>query len=158
MLGACIIGAGIFAAGCNRGDHPNQVGKPAPDFSVADGSRTIALDNFRGRVIVLNFWATWCAPCVEEIPSLDQLQRAMPQIVVLGISTDEDAGAYGQFMTEHPVKFATIRDGAQHSNALYGTFRFPETYVIDRQGRIRRKFIGAQNWTTPEILQYLSHL
>lgn len=82
----------------------------------------------------------------------------MPQIVVLGISTDEDAGAYGQFMIEHPVKFATIRDGAQHSNALYGTFRFPETYVIDRQGRIRRKFIGAQNWTTPEIMQYLSHL
>jgi cytochrome c biogenesis protein CcmG/thiol:disulfide interchange protein DsbE len=123
-----------------------------------DGTRTIALDSYRGKVVVLNFWATWCAPCVEEIPSLDQLQRAMPQIVVLGVSTDEDAGAYRQFMAEHPVQFATIRDGSQHSNLLFGTSRFPETYIIDRQGRIRRKFIGPQDWTTPEILQFLSHL
>jgi cytochrome c biogenesis protein CcmG, thiol:disulfide interchange protein DsbE len=158
LAAALLLAPGLLLSGCNRGDHPNHVGKPAPDFSITDGTRTIALDNYRGKVVVLNFWATWCPPCIEEIPSLDQLQRAMPQIVVLGVSTDEDPGAYRQFIAQHPVNFATIRDGSQHSNSLFGTSRFPETYVIDRQVRIRRKFIGPQDWTTPEILQFLSHL
>jgi cytochrome c biogenesis protein CcmG, thiol:disulfide interchange protein DsbE len=159
VLGSvALLGALLFAAGCNRGDHPQQIGTPAPAFSIADGTRTVALNDYRGKILVLNFWATWCAPCIEEIPSLDQLQRAMPQIAVLGVSTDEDAAAYRQFLLDHPVNFATIRDGSQHSNDLFGTLRFPETYIIDRHGMIRRKFIGPQDWTTPEILQYLAHL
>lgn len=148
----------MASTGCNRGGHPEQIGKPAPNFRVADGSRTVSLETYRGKVVVLNFWASWCAPCVAEIPSLNQLQKKMPQIVVLGISTDEDPAAYTQFLTNHPVDYLTIRDGSQRSNHLFGTYRFPETYVIDKQGRIRRKFIGAQNWTTPEILNYLSDL
>jgi cytochrome c biogenesis protein CcmG/thiol:disulfide interchange protein DsbE len=148
----------LLAAGCDRGDHPTEIGKRAPDFTVNEGSRSLKLDSYRGKVVVLNFWASWCAPCVEEIPSLNQLQRRMPQLVVLGVDVDEDADAYRQFLAEHQVDFTTIRDAQRHSNALYGTFRFPESYVIDRQGRIRRKFISAQDWTSPEILDYLSHL
>jgi cytochrome c biogenesis protein CcmG, thiol:disulfide interchange protein DsbE len=148
----------LVAAGCDRGDHPTQVGRPAPDFTVAEGGRTLQLSAYRGKVVVLNFWASWCAPCIEEIPSLNQLQRQMPQLVVVGVDVDEDGGAYRQFLADHRVDFLTIRDERQHSNALYGTFRFPETYVIDRRGEIRRKFISAQDWTSPEILDYLSHL
>lgn len=147
-----------LSAGCNRGGHPRQIGNPAPDFTVVDGSRTVALRSYRGKVVVLNFWASWCAPCVAEIPSLDALQKKMPQIVVLGVSTDEDAAAYQRFLAGHSIDYVTIRDGSQHSNHLYGTYRFPETYIIDKQGRIRRKFIGPQDWTTPEILQYLTDL
>jgi peroxiredoxin len=156
---ACLLLAVSMAgAGCNRGDHPRQIGKRAPDFTIVDGSRSLSLDRYRGKVVVLNFWASWCAPCVEEIPSLNALQSRMPQVVVLGVSTDEDASAYQQFLTDHRVTFPTIRDGTQHSNELFGTYRFPETYIIDQQGRIRRKFIGPIEWTTPEILEYLSDL
>jgi cytochrome c biogenesis protein CcmG, thiol:disulfide interchange protein DsbE len=148
----------LVAAGCDRGDHPTQLDRPAPDFTLNDGSRSLELKNYRGKVVVLNFWATWCPPCIEEIPSLNQLQRQMPNLVVLAVSVDEDAAAYHQFLAEHRVDFTTIRDGERRINPLYGTARFPESYVIDRNGKIQRKFISAQDWTSPEIVDYLSHL
>jgi cytochrome c biogenesis protein CcmG, thiol:disulfide interchange protein DsbE len=148
----------LLAAGCDRGDHPKQIGRPAPDFTVADNGRSIQLSNYRGKVVLLNFWATWCVPCIEEIPYLNKLQQEMPQIVVLGVDMGEDDSAYRQFLADHQIDFLTIRDGAQRSNVLYGTSRPPETYVIDRSGQIRRKFIGPQDWTSPEIVNYLSHL
>jgi cytochrome c biogenesis protein CcmG/thiol:disulfide interchange protein DsbE len=158
-IGASVVLLSLLVvAGCDRGDHPTQIGKPAPDFTVTEGGRTVQLSAYRGKVVVLNFWASWCAPCIEEIPALNQLQRQMPQLVVLAVDVDEDAGAYRQFLTDHRVDFMTIRDEQQHSNALYGTSRFPESFVIDRNGEIRRKFISAQDWTSPEILDYLSHL
>ena len=116
------------------------------------------MSSYRGKVVVLNFWATWCPPCIEEIPSLNQLQHQLPQVVVLGVSVDTDGDAYRQFLAEHRIDFTTIRDPERSSNALYGTSRFPESYVIDRNGQIRRKFISAQDWTSPEIVNYLSHL
>ena len=148
----------LLSAGCDRGDHPTQIETPAPVFTLVDGSQTLQLSSYRGKVVVLNFWATWCPPCIEEIPSLNQLQRELPQLVVLGVSVDKDADAYRQFLIEHRIDFTTIRDPQMRSNALYGTKRFPESYVIDRRGQIRRKFISAQDWTSPEIVNYLSHL
>ncbi len=148
----------LLAAGCDRGDHPKQLDKPAPNFTVVDGSQRVELSKYRGKVVVLNFWASWCAPCIEEIPSLNQLQQEMPQLVVLAVSVDQDEAAYRRFLATHRVDFTTIRDGDQRSNALYGTFVFPDTYIIDRNGRIRRKFINAQDWTSPEILHYLAQL
>jgi cytochrome c biogenesis protein CcmG/thiol:disulfide interchange protein DsbE len=148
----------FFTTGCGRGQHPTDIDKPAPDFNISDGGRDLRLNSYRGKVVVLNFWASWCAPCLEEIPSLDALQRQLPQIAVIGVSTDEDAAAYHQFLTDHHVGFTTIRDGSQRTNTSYGTLRFPETYVIDPHGNIRRKFIGPQVWATPEIVYYLAHL
>lgn len=158
LRGSLLLLPLLLAAGCDRGDHPRQVGRPAPDFTVVDGNHTLRLSSYRGKVVVLNFWATWCPPCIEEIPSLNALQQQMPQLVVLGVSVDQDEDAYRRFLGRHRVDFTTIRDGQQHANALYGTFVFPDTYVIDRSGRIRRKFINAQDWTSPEILDYLSRL
>jgi cytochrome c biogenesis protein CcmG/thiol:disulfide interchange protein DsbE len=148
----------LLAAGCDRGDHPTQIGKPAPDFTVVDNGRSVQLSSYRGKVVLLNFWATWCAPCIEEIPYLNQLQHQMPQLVVLGVDMGEDDAAYRQFLADHRIDFLTIRDAQERSNALYGTTRPPETYVIDRNGQIRRKFIGPQDWTSAEIVNYLSHL
>jgi cytochrome c biogenesis protein CcmG/thiol:disulfide interchange protein DsbE len=148
----------LVAAGCDRGDHPRLIGKPAPDFTISDGGRSLQLSSYRGKVVLLNFWATWCAPCIEEIPSLNQLQRQMPQLVILGVDVDENDAAYRQFLTRHEVDFLTIRDPQRHSNALFGTFVFPDTYAIDRSGQIRRKFVNSQDWTSPEILEYLSRL
>lgn len=149
----------LLTAGCDRGSHPSQIGAVAPTFAVNDGVHSVDLSKFHGDVVVLNFWATWCPPCIEELPSLVAMQRQLPQIKVLAVSTDEDATAYREFLIKHPLDDLTIvRDGEQHSNALYNTFRYPETYVIDRQGIIRRKFIGPQEWTSPEIVAYLKKL
>ena len=148
----------IFATACDRGDHPARIGSPAPAFTLSDGTKTVSLDNFRGRVVVLNFWATWCVPCIEEVPSLVALQRRMPQITVVAISSDEDQAAYRQFLTVNHVDFVTVRDPSYRIPHLYGTVKIPETYVIDKRGILRRKFVSAQEWTNPEILDYLSKL
>ena len=144
--------------GCDRGSHPSQVGQRAPDFTVSDSGRTVRLDSFKGKVVVLNFWATWCAPCIEELPTLIAMQRRVPDVVVVAVSIDEDAAAYRQFITDNHIDLLTVRDAAKKSSKLYGTERYPETYVIDQDGVIRRRFIGAQNWMSPEILNYLRAL
>ena len=148
----------LLATGCDRGSHPERLGKVAPTFTISDGVGTLDLSKLRGRVVVLNLWATWCAPCVEELPSLLELQQKMPQLAVVGVSTDQDDAVYRRFLTQHHVNLLTVRDEDQRINALYGTVQIPETYVIDRTGVLRRKFIGAQVWTSPEVMHYLASL
>jgi len=135
------------------------VGKPAPNFTLTTLSgKKVSLADYKGKAVQLNFWATWCAPCIQELPSLQALQQRLPQVVVLAISVDEDPDAYHRFLQEHPLSFVTVEDTARRVNAMYGTSLFPETYVIDQHGIIRRKFISAQDWTNPEIVNYLSQL
>ena len=152
------MAAMFVGAGCDRGDHPGNIGRPAPEFVMSDGVQTVDLGKLRGRVVVLNLWATFCAPCVEELPSLLKLQQTMPQLTVVAVSTDQDDGVYRKFLRVHHVDVLTVRDSDQRVNAMYGTALIPETYIIDRQGVIRRKFIGAQDWTGAEITDYLRKL
>ncbi|HKU23600.1 MAG TPA: TlpA disulfide reductase family protein [Terriglobales bacterium] len=150
----------LALAACYRGSHPPRIGNPAPDFTVQDGATSVSLHNLREKVVVLNFWATWCPPCIQELPSLEQLQTKFKDrgVEVVGVSVDVDGNAYRQFLKDHKVDFLTVRDPDQKSNTLYGTFKFPETYIIDRRGILRRKFIGAVDWNEPEILDFLSKL
>ena len=149
---------GLLPTACDRGDHPGKIGSAAPEFTVADGAQTVSLASLRGHVVVLNFWATYCVPCIEEVPSLVRLQRRLPQVTVVAISSDEDDAAYRQFLAANGVNFLTVRDPSSRVSHLYGTIKIPETYVIDRQGILRRKFVSAQDWTDPEIVDYLSKL
>ena len=148
-----------LVAGCNRGSHPSVVGTPAPDFTVQDADRKVSLHDFRGKTVVLNFWATWCPPCVEEMPSLVKMQSDLKDhVVVLAVSVDEDERTYHSFLKKYNVDLVTVRDPQQKSNELYGTFKFPETYIIDRQGVVQRKFIGPVDWTRPDVVEYLNKL
>ena len=147
-----------LAAGCDRGSQPSQLGRQAPLFALDDGQHTVNLGKLRGQVVVLNFWATWCAPCIEELPSLEELQQQVPKVKVVAVATDEDAASYQAFLVRRPIPLLTVFDASQSSNVKYGTFRFPETYIIDKQGVIRRKFIGPQDWTSPEIVDELRKL
>lgn len=127
---------------------------------MRDSDRTVTLSQLKGQVVVLNFWATWCPPCIEEMPSLVRMQARMkPQgVTVLAVSLDVDDDNYRRFVRDHSVNLLTVRDADQKSNALYGTFKFPETYIIDRNGVMRRKFIGPVDWTEPEIIDFLGKL
>lgn len=148
----------VSATGCDRGDHPARIGSTAPLFAVSDGRQAVDLAKLRGRVVVLNFWASWCAPCIDELPSLSAMQRRLPEVVVVAVSNDEDDAAYRQFLTANHVEFLAVRDASARVPRMYGTVKIPETYVIDRQGVLRRKFVSAQDWTSPEILDYLGKL
>lgn len=158
FFGSLLLLTLVFASACNRGAHPAQTGKQAPDFTVNDGSTAVHLANYRGKVVLLNFWATWCQPCVAELPSLIQLHHDMPNIVVIGVSIDEDPDAYTRFLARRHVDFLTVRDPSQSAPKLFHTDMWPETYVIDRKGYIRSKYIGAQDWTDPEIRAFLKSL
>jgi peroxiredoxin len=147
-----------LASGCDRGAHPAQTGQAAPDFTVSDGATTVHLASYRGRVVVLSFWATWCAPCIEEMPSLVELHHDDPDLAVVAVSVDDDQEAYNRFLARRHVDLITVRDPAEKAAHLFHSEMWPETYVIDRQGIIRRKFIGAQDWTSPEIRAYLNSL
>jgi thiol-disulfide isomerase/thioredoxin len=148
----------LLTAGCDRGSHPSNIGKPAPQFALSEGAQTVDLNKLRGRVVVLNLWATFCAPCVEELPSLLALHKQMPDLAIVAVSMDQDPDVYHRFLIQHHVDLLTFRDEDQRVNALYGTLQIPETYIIDRNGILRRKFVDAQDWTSPEITAYLSKL
>ena len=150
----------LTLSACYTGTRPPRIGSAAPDITVQDSQTKVTLSQYRGQVVVLNFWATWCPPCVEEIPSLVEMQRRMKAkgVTVIAVSVDVDENAYKQFVKDHNVNLLTVRDPTQKSNDLYGTFKFPETYVIDRKGIMRRKFIGAVDWTAPDITEFLGKL
>src|SRR5882757_6848728 len=86
ILAACLL----LAAGCDRGSHPRQTGRVAPDFTVTEGNRSIRLADYRGKIVILNFWETSCLPCIAELPSLTAMQQQLPQVQVLAVSVDED--------------------------------------------------------------------
>jgi peroxiredoxin len=144
---------------CYSGSRPPGIDQPAPDFTVTDSDHSVSLHNLRGKVVVLNFWATWCPPCVEEMPSLVAMQQKLrDRVTVVAVSVDVDGDAYHQFLKSHHVDLLTVRDANQTSNSLYGTDKFPETYIIDRDGKIRRKLIGPVDWNDAEIQTYLQQL
>jgi cytochrome c biogenesis protein CcmG, thiol:disulfide interchange protein DsbE len=154
-----IVLVSIFIAGCTPGSRPGLVGSLAPDFTVQDADRKVSLHDLRGKVVVLNFWATWCPPCIDEMPSLVKLQSDLKdRVVVLAVSVDEDERSYHTFLKKNNVDLLTVRDPQQRSNELYGTIKFPETYVIDRNGVVQRKFIGPVDWTRPDVVEYLNKL
>ena len=133
-------------------------GDSAPGFEVTtDSGRKIAVDNFGGRVLVVNFWATWCPPCISELPSLNALAAELKGsgVVFLGISVDKDKAAYDKFLKKVKLNFETARDPGADISAEYGTFKYPETYVISREGKVLEKFINEQPWMAPAIVARL---
>jgi len=160
MLGAFAV-IYFFTFPHYRQGESSLAGKAAEDIplTLADGQAT-ALSKFQGKVVVLNFWATWCPPCVEETPALIQLNQriASRNGVVLGVSVDEDEAAYRAFLQQHGINYPTSRDASKKSALDYGTSMYPETYVIDRRGKILRKIIGPQDWNSPAMSAYFDSI
>jgi peroxiredoxin len=132
-----------------------EVGDTAPQFSVTtDAGQRLTRAEFGGKVLVLNFWATWCQPCIEELPSLNQFQNELGPagVVVLGVSVDRNEHAYKRFLERARVSFRTARDPEADVSSRYGTFKYPETYVIDRAGKVVQKHIGPRNWMDPALV------
>jgi cytochrome c biogenesis protein CcmG, thiol:disulfide interchange protein DsbE len=144
----------VFALPTYRQGEPSIAGRVAPDFALQLDGKPTRLQNLRGKVVLLDFWASWCPPCVSETPSLIELQNRIAGRggMVLGVSLDDDENAYETFLKEHGVNFPTYRDTSKAIPGRYGTAMYPEAYIIGRDGRIVRKMVGPQDWTSPDIL------
>src|SRR5271156_5309986 len=142
-------------------DNVVKVGDRAPDFSIrADNGKTITARDFGGKLLILNFWATWCPPCVDEVPSLNQLERALgPQgVVVLGISEDESPAAYKSFLDRFQVSYLPARQPTKDIRLRYGTLQIPETYLIDRNGKVVEKVVSEVDWSSDRMIQHVKSL
>lgn len=138
-----------------------NAGDTAPGFTITtDSGRQISPANFGGRVLVLNFWATWCPPCVEELPSLNEFQRQLAGsgVVVVGVSIDKNEKIYRDFLKRARITFETARDPEANISSDYGTFKVPETYIIDRTGTVVEKLINLQDWTDPNLIARVKRL
>ena len=156
--------------------HPVALGESVPNFRLPLASNTPAgtagssaqLSDYRGRVLVLNFWAPWCPPCVEEAPSLEDFAaKVRPMgVEVLGasechdceVADEEDANALGAFITKFRISYPIAHDRSRSLATRYGTLQFPETYIIDRKGRLAEKIIGATDWDDPRMLAFVREL
>lgn len=134
-------------------------GDEAPEFTLAaDSGRTVSVPNFGGKLLVLNFWASWCPPCVQETPSLSRFATdyAGKGVVVMAVSVDKDEKAYRNFLQKFRPAFLTTRDFKVHED--YGTFMYPETYLIDSRGKVVRKIAEGADWNDPQLRQYIDSL
>jgi cytochrome c biogenesis protein CcmG/thiol:disulfide interchange protein DsbE len=150
----------FFARPTVRQGEPAISGRAAPEFSFTMDGRETRLADLRGKVVVVNFWATWCPPCVDEMPALNRLHELLREdgALVVGISVDEDAAAYERFLLEHSISFPNLRDPDRRLASAFGTSMYPETYILDTRGRIARKIIGAQDWAGSEHVGYIREL
>ena len=152
-----ILLSGLSIWYVSKGYHPSpKEGTLSPSFSLNDLSgRTYSLANYRGKVLLINFWATWCNPCVSEMASLDKLYQKLKDknFELLAISVDEGGwDEIKKFLQKHPVTFPILLDSDYKVADQYGTYRVPESYLIDSQGKIIDKILGAQEWDSPEML------
>lgn len=141
-------------------DTSAKEGGRAPQFTlVTNAGRHVTPEQFGGKVLVLNFWATWCSPCVEEIPSLNAMQRrfANSGVVVVAVSVDKHQAKVKAFLDKIPVTFQTASDPNSNVSAEYGTFQIPETYII-KDGRVMRKFAAAEDWGSDDMTEYIQSL
>lgn len=154
-----LLGGGLAAATHFLGDElfPVTVGSSAPDFraSTLEPQRgTKTLDDYKGDVVLLNIWATWCVPCQVEMPSLEKLHRAMgPRgLKVVAVSVDDPGPGVDQkirdFAKQYGLTFEVLHEGTGGIEKLYQTTGVPETFVIGRDGVIRKKIIGASDWNS----------
>ena len=160
LIAILIIGLSYVVADTIR-DRVIVVGDDAPRFSVTtDSGKTITRTDFGGRLLVLNFWASWCQPCIEELPSLNRFQKSLAGsgVVVLGLSVDRNEKAYRDLLKRFPVAFQTARDPSADISASYGTFKYPETYVINTKGEVVEKFIGPQDWNDPGVVNRIKSM
>lgn len=141
--------------------HPEK-GKSAADFTIHDlEGKTVMLSQFKGKVVMLNFWATWCPPCREEMPSMEALYRKFnknPDFIMLAVSIDNDAETVREFVKKNNYTLPVFHDANKNAGSRYGITGVPDTFLIDRNGIIREKVIGPFDWMDPKVVSFIDGL
>ena len=169
LIALLIIGVGIIfllqtkdSFRDRAGSQWAQKGAPAPNFTLSDVNGTrVSLADFRGKVVLLNIWATWCLPCVEEMPSMEKLHHEMggEDFIIVAVSIDgTGAEKVVPFVKKHGLSFTVLVDRKATVKSLFQVTGVPESIIIDKDGIILEKVIGARNWAAAEILDYFRNL
>jgi peroxiredoxin len=143
------------------GIEPSQEKPPAPAFLLNDSDgNVVRLDDLRGKVVLLNFWATWCPPCRLEMPSLEALHRqlGLRGLAVLAVATRDDASDVRSFFNEHRLSFPALLDPGAHAYGDYGIWSLPTSFVIDKQGYLVGKVVGHRDWSSEQSKDFFVHL
>jgi peroxiredoxin len=135
------------------------LGEPAPKFRLRDlAGNTVSLESYRGTVVMVNFWATWCGPCRVEMPAMETLYRtfARRDFEILAVSTDPQGAAVTKpFRQEMGLSFPILHDADYHVGLIYGARTLPMTFIVDRQGILRQRIFGARDWASPEAVRLI---
>ena len=160
---------GIFVLLQMKDSSINLTGKPrlekgetAPNFTVSDlNGNKVSLADYKGKVVLLNIWATWCPPCVEEMPSMEKLHREMKdeRFAILAVSIDTSGAEVVElFMEKYKLSFTALADPKGVVRKLYQTTGVPESFIIDKDGTIAQRILGPRDWAGPVIIKYLKDL
>lgn len=136
-------------------------GGAAPDFTVKDlNGKDVTLSSLKGSVVLVNFWATWCPPCKEEIPSMIRLNQAMAgkAFRMLAISIDEGGKEAVDSFFKGSKELPVYLDTDAKTSQMYGTTGVPETFIVDKQGIIRKRIVGGMDWSAPEVIAYMDEV
>ena len=165
LLVAVIALAGLFLLKQNNSYlkfSPLETGRPAPNFTLPglDG-KMVSLSNYQGHVVLVNIWATWCPPCVDEMPSMERLYQELKDenFEIVAISIDAmGAEAVAPFMEKNKLSFAALLDPEGTIKSVYQTTGVPESFIVNKKGILVEKIIGPRNWADPAAVRYLRDL
>ena len=144
----------LFATTPSPWDIEGLIGKKAPDFTLKDiYDRSFNLSSLRGKVVIINFWATWCPPCRAEMPSLNNLYKEFRNkgLEVIAISTDRSVQPVKDYLSKNHLDITVLIDTENRVSRQFKVFSIPTTFLIDRNGIIIERYLGEENWTSPEI-------
>lgn len=133
----------------------------ARDFTLRDiNNKRVSLKNYRGKIVMLNFWATWCAPCRSEMPSMEKLYRQFKEkgFVVLSVASGDNRESVNTFIKEYNITFPALLDSDMEVSDDYKVWALPTTYFINSKGQIIGKVHGGRDWSTKEAAQYITSI
>ncbi|MBF0473637.1 MAG: TlpA family protein disulfide reductase [Nitrospirae bacterium] len=143
-------------------EHKAAENMEVPDFTLYnDANQPIKLSDLKGTVIFLNFWATWCGPCVEEAPSIEALYKkksTSTDFKIITVVYNDDPAVVNAFMQKNSYTFPVFGDKNSDAAKIFGVTGVPETYIIDKKGILRKKFIGPVNWTDEQTLKLIDDI
>jgi peroxiredoxin len=152
----------LFAQHAARADSAQGSLKSAPEFTLSDiNGKKVSLSDFKGKVVLLNFWGTWCGPCTAEMPSLNNLYAAFKNdgFVVLAVSIDPSERPVRSFIEAKGISFPVLMDPDKEAYFdLYAVFALPTSFLIDRKGMVVEKFLGDREWDSPDIKNKIADL
>jgi peroxiredoxin len=163
LIGGVLAVAALYAV-LSGGGAPPPVGRgtPAPAFSLptVDGTGELSLADLRGRVVLVNFWATWCKPCEDEMPAMERLYQrlAASGFELVAISVDEDPEAVRRFRDRFGLSFPILMDPERKVAAAYQTFRFPESVLLRPDGVVVERFVGQKEWDAAAYVERIRRL
>jgi len=138
-----------------------SVGQQAPDFTIKDASgKPVKLSDSRGKLVFLNFWATWCEPCVDEMPEMNTLNEKFKdrKFQMMAVSVDNSWDVVKDFYEKHALDMPTYLDPGQQVRSLFNVHGYPETFIIDRNGSVLKYIIGPQHWSDPKVMAMIESM